>query len=630
VDAADVFDGLNDEQRLAVEAVRGPVVILAGAGSGKTTTITRRIANQVATGTFEPSQILAMTFTDKAAEEMRRRLAALGVQGVAARTFHSAALQQLHRFGRDPGRVLPSKVLVLRPLMKSLPKAFRFRPAADVATEIEWARNRRVPVARYEEAAEGRTTPIPVDLMARLYRQYETRKREAGLIDFEDLLELAIRAFEENGTALAEFRDGTRALTVDEFQDVNLLQATLLGLWLGGRDDLCVVGDDHQAIYSFTGATPRYLLAMERRFPHAAVIRLEQNYRSTPEVLALANRLTPRLGGVEKTLRTTRPGGPEPQLLPFASREAEESFVVSRIRELAAGGTPYEEIAILYRLNSRSDDWEEALAQARIPFVVRGGAFLRRPAARRLRQVLGRSTSTAVVEDVRAAALEEGLLEPIPEDLGDQETTRQHDLARLIALAHELDDGERTVAGFFEALDRRFGENAEGEGVNLLTLHRAKGLEFDGVFLPRLEEGDLPVRQAKDEEAVDEERRLLYVGITRARRDLALTWTGTASRFLEELGAVTARPPAEPRRRAAAEREPEPNDPVYRALKRWRAERATADAVPAYVVFHNSTLAEIARRAPTTLWELGGVPGVGPAKLDRYGEAVLATLVAER
>jgi DNA helicase-2/ATP-dependent DNA helicase PcrA len=460
-----------------------------------------------------------------------------------------------------------------------------------------------------------------------MYRRYEQRKREQGLVDFEDLLELAIRMFETDETALAELREGLRAITVDEFQDVNLLQATLLGLWLGGRDDLCVVGDDHQAIYSFTGATPRYLLAMPQRFPEGTIVRLERNYRSTPQVLALANRLTPRLGGVEKTLRATRPDGPEPTVLPLASREAEAAFVVERLRDLAADGVPWEEIAILYRLNSRSEDWEEALSDARIPFVVRGGAFLRRPAARRLRRLLGGASSTAIADDLRAAALEEGLLEPIPDDLGDQETTRQHDLARLVALAAELDDGERTLVGFFEELDRRFGDNADAAGVNLLTLHRAKGLEFEAVFLPRLEEGDLPVKQAKSAEAVDEERRLLYVGITRAKRHVALTWAGTPSRYLEELGVAAAPPPArEPRRRSS---EPEPDDPVYRALKRWRAERASADAVPAYVVFHNSTLAEIARRAPTTLWELGGVPGVGPTKLDRYGEDVLATIGSE-
>jgi len=617
VDRDLIFEGLNPEQRRAVEAVSGPVAILAGAGSGKTTTITRRIANQVATGTFAAQQILAVTFTDKAAAEMRARLDALGVRGVRARTFHAAALQQLHRFGRAPARVLPSKVLMLRHLANSLPKPYRFRPAADLATEIEWAKNRRLSPARYEDSA-ARMPPIPIDLMAKVYRRYEERKRERGLVDFEDLLEQTICMFDEDGAALVQLRDEVRAITVDEFQDVNLLQGTLLGRWLGDRDELCVVGDDHQAIYSFTGATPRYLLELPIRFPQATVVRLEENYRSTPQILGLANRLAPTLGGTEKVLRAVRPDGPEPELSECATAEAETAHVVSRVQALRAENVPLHEIALLFRLNSRSEPWEEAFGAAGIPFRVRGGAFLGRQAARRLRQVLGGSSSTAVAADVRAAALAEGFLEPVPAGLGEAEETRQDDLRRLVELAGELDDGDLTLTGFVAELERRFGGSDTSDGVNLLTYHRAKGLEFEAVFLPRLEEGELPVRQAKTDEAVAEERRLLYVGLTRAKRQLSLSWTARSkpSRFLAELGATfsTRRAPVEP------------DDPVYAELKRWRAERATADEKPAYVVFHNTTLAEIVRRGPRTLSELAAVPGVGPAKLERYGEEVLELL----
>ena len=618
-----IFEGLNDEQRRAVEAVRGPVVILAGAGSGKTTAITRRIAWQVASGTFAAEEILAVTFTDKAAGEMRARLDALGVHGMRARTFHAAALGQLHDFGHGPGGVLPSKVLMLRHLANSLPKPFRFRSAADLATEIEWAKNRRLGPDQYEAVAESRCPPLPPGMMADLFRRYERRKADRGLVDFEDLLELAIRMFDEDGHARERFRDRFRAVTVDEFQDVNLLQWTLLERWLGERDELCVVGDDHQAIYGFTGATPGYLLDLPKRFPHAAVVRLETNYRSSPQVLELANRLTPRLGGVEKTLRAVRPEGPAPEVRRFASPQEQKEFVVGRLAALHADGTAYEDTAVLFRLNSRSAEWEEALQAASIPYRVRGGGFLARPAARRLRVQLGASRSQAVGADVRAAAEAEGLLGQPPDGLGEYETTRQYDLRRLVDLAAELDDGVLTVAGFFAELEARFGEGAEERGVNLLTLHRAKGLEFEAVFLPALEERELPVRQAKTPQAIAEERRLLYVGITRAKRHLALSWTGRPSRFLAELGVETVRARGEtaPARGAA-----EPDDPRYAALKRWRLERALADDLPAYVVFHNSTLAEIVRRAPRSLDELASVPGVGPTKLERYGSDVLALL----
>jgi DNA helicase-2/ATP-dependent DNA helicase PcrA len=304
-----IFAGLNAEQRRAVEAVRGPVCILAGAGSGKTTTITHRVANQVASGAFAPSQILAVTFTDKAAGEMRSRLELLGVTGVRASTFHSAALSQLRYFRPDAvGKILASKTLLVYNLVRRLPAPFKFRAAGDFATEIEWARNRRIPPSRYRDSLDGHAPPVPDDVMHRVYEQYELVKREQGLMDFEDLLERAIATFEDDH-AVAEFRDRYAALTVDEYQDVNLLQQTLLDRWLGDREELCAVGDDYQSIYAFTGATPAYLLGLPSRFSNTTVIRLEDNYRSSPEVLALADRIVPALGGAEKILRATLGSG---------------------------------------------------------------------------------------------------------------------------------------------------------------------------------------------------------------------------------------------------------------------------------------------------------------------------------
>ncbi len=621
-----ILVGLNDEQRRAVETVRGPVCILAGAGSGKTTTITRRIAWQVASGTFRPGEILAVTFTDKAAGEMRSRLAALGVSGVAARTFHSAALAQLRHFRPGEWRLLPSKVLLLRRIADSLPGAYRFRPAADLAGEVEWAKNRRLTPATYRAALGERKPPIPPDLMARVFRDYEGRKERLGLMDFEDLLEGAIRLFDEDDTARAEFRDRYRAFTVDEYQDVNLLQEELLERWLDGRDELCVVGDDYQAIYGFTGASPRYLLELPRRFPHAAVFRLEENYRSSPQVLELANRLVPGLGGSDKVLRATRPDGPPVALSVFPAREEEVASAVERIRVLAAEGAPYQEIAVLYRTNARSEEFEEALSDAGIPYQVRGGSFLEREAARRVAAELGSSLSTDVAATVREAARRLGLVPGPAGGLGEYETTRQEDLARLVQLAGEFDDGSRSVGDFLAHLRERFGAGGEERGVHLLTYHRAKGLEFEAVFLPLLEDKELPARQARDEEAVAEERRLLYVGITRARRHLfpSRAAQGKPSRFLAELGLRPARARGEPAGNGAPA--PAEGDPVFDLLRRWRLERARADGVPAYVVFHDRTLGEIARARPASRGELAGIPGVGPAKLDRYGEEVLQAL----
>ena len=615
MDVEGIFKGLNPEQRRAVEAVRGPVCILAGAGSGKTTTITRRVANQVATGAFEPGQILAVTFTDKAAGEMKSRLAQLGVGGLRASTFHSAALAQLHYFRSSPlGRVLGSKALMLRTIGNTLPRPYRFRPAVDLATEIEWAKNRRLTPETYLEGID-REPPIPADLMQGVFSQYERRKEDDGFVDFEDLLELAIQLFDEDDGALAEFRARYHAFTVDEYQDVNLPQQTLLDRWLGERDDLCAVGDDFQAIYSFTGATPDYLLSMPARFPRSCIVRLERNYRSTPEVLDLANRLVPQLDGAAKALRAVHESGPEPCLRKLAASDKQAAFVMERARELHAQGVAYEEMAVLARTNARLADFEEALADADVPF--QGAALLSREGARRLLKSLRHQGARPAADAVRYAAYELGLLDKLPDRLGERELTRQHDLARIVRLAEEFDDGGRDVASFVALLEERFAPGATGRGIHLLTYHGAKGLEFDAVFLPRLEERELPSRLARTQADVAEERRLLYVGITRARRHLTVTWSGKPSRFLVELG-VDARPP----------RPAEPDDPAYLALKRWRLDRAKTDEVPAFIVFHDSTLAAIAARKPRTPAELSMVSGVGPTKLELYADEVLSVLAA--
>jgi DNA helicase-2/ATP-dependent DNA helicase PcrA len=505
----------------------------------------------------------------------------------------------------------------LRRIGNTLPRPYRFRPAGDLATEIEWAKNRRLTPATYLRELGDHEPPVPAELMARVFRRYEGRKDEAGYVDFEDLLERAIRLFDNDTAAVTAFRERYRAFTIDEYQDVNLLQQTLLERWIGGRDELCAVGDDYQAIYSFTGATPRYLLEMPRRFPNAAVVRLEANYRSTPEVLELANRLVPRLGGAAKVLRATRAAADPPIVRPLPSGE-EEAFVVDRIRALHAAGTPYEEAAVLCRTNARLVDFEEAFHDAEIPF--QGASLLGREAARQIVRRVRGVVSTAVAAVVRGAAEDAGWLEHPPDKLGEREEVRQADLARFVALAQEFEDGTRTTRDFLADLEARFGSRGEARrGVHLITLHGAKGLEFDAVFLPRVEERELPIRQAKRDEEIAEERRLFYVGLTRARRQLAVTWSGRPSRFLKELGIATAPPP---RPAPAAE----PDDPVYAALKRWRFERASADEKPAYIVFHNATLAEIAARRPRDLWELGAVPGVGPAKLAQYGKEVLAVV----
>jgi DNA helicase-2/ATP-dependent DNA helicase PcrA len=519
---------------------------------------------------------------------------------VRASTFHSAALALLRHFEGDPGRILATKALLLRRIGNTLPAPFRFRPAGDLATEIEWAKNRRLTPETYDEGLGDHEPPLPPDLARRVFREYERRKAAEGLLDFEDLLERTVRLLEADEGAREEVRERWRGFTVDEYQDVNLLQQALLDLWLGERDDLCAVGDDYQAIYGFTGASSEWLLALPRRFPHARVVRLERSYRSTPQVIELANRLVPRLGGSAKTLAPTLAPGSEPVVAPGID-------VAEHVRQLHSAGLPLEEMAVLVRTNARTSEFEEAFHGAGIPF--QGASLLAREAARQLLKALrGRRGPAAGV--VRELAVRQGLLAELPDKLGEREQTRQADLARLVRLAEGF-DGD--VDAYVELLHERFGESA-GRGVHLLTLHRAKGLEWDAVLLPRLEEGELPIRRGD----VDEERRLFYVGLTRARRHLLVTWEGRPSRFLDELGVRAAAPPLPRRERPVLEQ-----TPTVQALREWRLARARADEVPAYVVFNDRTLAELVSRTPRTLAELAAVPGIGPAKLERYGSELL-------
>ena len=624
-----IFDGLNEAQREAVLAVRGPVCILAGAGTGKTTTITRRIAQQVSTRTFEPDEILAVTFTEKAAREMGTRLDALGVKGIRAKTFHAEALAQYRRFSGETPDILAAKGQLLHAISQRLPAPYKFMPLRDLATEIEWAKNRRLSAESYLDALDDREPPIPPDLMHRVFLEYERRKSRAGKIDFEDLLERTLRFLTEDPRSAGLVRSRYRAFTVDEYQDVNLLQQSLLEAWVGERPDLCVVGDDYQSIFGFTGATPRYLLSFPDRYPGARVVRLDKNYRSTPEVLAVANRLAPALRGSSKTLTATRSTGPNPALREFGTGEEEVAWIATEIRRLhEADDVSFERIAVLHRINGRSEDFEEAFSKAGVPFQVRDGAFLRRPAARgvfaRLRHEPEGDLAAAVARIVESAGYN-----PEAGDVSGDEATRQADLGRMLRLAQEF--GGTSAAAFVRDLRSRFAEEDEGRGVVLLTYHRAKGLEFDAVFLPRLEDKELPFALSKSDEDLAEERRLLYVGITRARRNLYLSWASyregerrsrpKPSPFLKELmPAGTVRPAPQ---RPNATTTPAPDDPLFTSLREWRLKTSREADVPAYVVFDNKTLALIAATKPITRAALLAIPGVGPAKLDRYAEDVL-------
>ena len=645
--SADVLAGLDPEQREAAEALRGPVCILAGAGTGKTRAITHRTANMVVSGVASADRILAVTFTTRAAGEMRSRLRSLGVGGVQARTFHSAALRQLQYFwpqlssGARP-TIIESKLPSVRAAAGRARVSLEATKQRDVAAEIEWAKAALVTPDRYaaEAARAGREPPLEIATVQQLFAHYEDVNNERGQLDFEDMLLLTAAAIEEHRQIAHEVRERYRYFVVDEYQDVNPLQQRLLEAWLGDRDDLCVVGDPNQTIYSFTGASSSYLLEFSQRFAGATVVRLKRDYRSTNQVVATANRLLPT-----SQLVAQGGDGPDVSINGYDDEPAEALATVERVRKLQADGVPLHEMAILYRVNAQSEVYEAALSDAGIPYVVRGGErFFDRPKVRNAMTVLrvssqaerDRYAETPLVEAVTDVLRAVGLTDEPPSGRG--AAREEWDALRaIVGLAEEFAAAQRDD---LEAFATELAHRAEAQhaptvnGVTLASLHAAKGLEWDAVFLVGLVDGTLPITYATTPEQLAEERRLLYVGITRAKRHLAMSWSAARaaggrrsrkpSRFVTTLdpGAGQTAQRTAKQSKATAALAPE-DEPLFEALREWRRRTAEEVDMPAYIVFSDRTLVAIATVRPTSMSDLAGISGVGPKKLQEWGSEVL-------
>ncbi|MFR0358112.1 ATP-dependent DNA helicase UvrD2 [Streptomyces sediminimaris] len=703
-DSADaVLEGLDPEQREVATALRGPVCVLAGAGTGKTRAITHRIAYGVRAGILQPSSVLAVTFTNRAAGEMRGRLRQLGASGVQARTFHSAALRQLQYFWpKAVGGSMPRLVDRKIQLVADAAAACRIRldrgELRDVTAEIEWSKVTQTVPADYAPAAAkaGRESPRDPAEIAQLYSVYEDLKRDRSVIDFEDVLLLTVAVLQDRHDIADQVRAQYQHFVVDEYQDVSPLQQRLLDLWLGERDNLCVVGDASQTIYSFTGATPDHLLDFRARHPGATVVKLVRDYRSTPQVVHLANGLLAQARGRAADHRleliSQREAGPEPAYTEYTDEPAEAEGAAHRIRELMDAGVPAGEIAILFRTNSQSETYEQALADAGVPYQLRGAErFFDRPEVRKagvaLRGAARFGGNDSLLDDavdlpsqVRAVLSGEGWTSEPPAGSG-AVRERWESLAALVHLAHDFAAAapRATLGDFVAELDERAGAQHAPtvQGVTLASLHSAKGLEWDVVFLVGVAEGMMPITYARTDEQIEEERRLLYVGVTRARRHLHVSWSLSRSpggrpnrrpsRFLDGLrpgstggagrtaagGAggvergVARTPAAVPRRR---ERTParcrvcgrtltdagemklmrcedcpsDMDEGLYERLREWRAVQAQRSGQPAFCVFTDKTLMAIAEAVPDDERELARIPGVGMRKLTRYGADVLA------
>lgn len=683
--------GLDDEQREAVLAPRGPVCVLAGAGTGKTRTITHRIAQLVASGHVAAGQVLAVTFTQRAAGEMRSRLrmidSAAGVDttvgAVSALTFHAAAHRQLRYFwprvvGDTGWQLLDSKFAVVARAASRARINASTDDVRDLAGEIEWAKASLIGPEEYPAAVADAARDIPLDAarVATVYAAYEALKARGDnitLLDFDDLLLHTAAAIENDPAVAEEFRDRYRCFVVDEYQDVTPLQQRVLAAWLGDRDDLTVVGDANQTIYSFTGASPRFLLDFSRRFPDATVVRLERDYRSTPQVVSLANQVIAaargRVAGSKLHLVGQRAPGPAPTFHEHPDELAEAAAVAASIKRLIESGTPPSEIAVLYRVNAQSEIYEEALTEAGIAYQVRGGeGFFNRQEIKQallaLHRAAERGAEGPLPDVVRT------ILEPLGLTAEEPVGTRARERWEALTALAELADDEVAqrpqleLPGLVAELRTRADSRHPPvvQGVALASLHAAKGLEWDAVFLVGLADGTLPISHAlahgAESEAVEEERRLLYVGITRARIHLGLSWAlarspggrqgRKPSRFLNGIAPQTradAAPNKSRRNRGTATRcricnnnlttpaavmlrrcetcAGDVDEDLLLRLKAWRLDIAKQQKVPAYVVFTDNTLIAIAELRPGDEAALIAIPGIGARKLEQYGPDVL-------
>ena len=535
--AEEILAALDTEQRAVATAVRGPVCVIAGAGTGKTRAITHRLAYAVDIGVVDPQRILALTFTARAAGEMRTRLRALGVPNVAARTFHAAALKQLMYFwphvlgGRFPSLLTTKTGFLGEAINRANVSATKSNSVLrDVAGEIEWAKVIGLAPDEYIKAVDDYARPIRVSnnkvdatQIAKVYEAYESLKKQERAIDFEDVLLLTVGMLEEERDVRDRVRDQYRYFTVDEYQDVSPLQQRLLDLWLGKRDDICVVGDPAQTIYSFAGATPAFLLNFTNKYPGAEVIRLTSGYRSTPEIINTANTIL-RSASLGHELDAINEHGEKPEAQGFKTEKEEIDALVNLIQKDLTNGIHGYEIAVLARTNSQLESFEAALSSAGIENQIRNAErFFNRT---EVREILKAIRSASVLSEGDWLADLRDAMKPF----GESEYVRA-----FLQLARELEtEGLTSLRGFLRELEDRAEQNNPPTlpGVALATLHAAKGLEWKKVYLAGVSADILPWGS----QPAEEERRLFYVGVTRAQQSLVISYYGVPSPFLAEAG----------------------------------------------------------------------------------------------
>ena len=543
IDNAAILAELDADQLAVVKAITGPVCVIAGAGTGKTRVITNRIAYAINSGVTDPTKVLALTFTAKAAGEMRARLRALGIPNATARTFHSAALKQLlyfwpYSFGGQFPSLLTTKSGFISQAITRAEVAIPAQVNAlrEIASEIEWAKVLEISPDNYQEqaVANNRIVKLPnskgesenLSMIAQVYEAYESLKKQERSLDFEDVLLLTVGMLEEDRSVRERVQDQYRYFTVDEYQDVSPLQQRLLNLWLGNRQEICVVGDAAQTIYSFAGATSNFLLNFQNRFPNAQQFRLSRGYRSTPEIINTANAILRAANLVSdhgSELQSANAHGEKPTVNGFNTSADEISYVVGEVVKSISQGVDSSDIAILARTNAQLDQVKAALNNAQIPSQIRSGErFFDRTD---VRDVMRTIRSASVLPSEGGDWYED--LVAVLRPFGDADF-----VVAFLRLAKSIqENGGKNMRAFLREIEDRAEQNNPPTlpGVTLATLHAAKGLEWKHLFLIGVSDGVLPMGND-----LNEERRLFYVGVTRAKERIQITYAGKPSLFLAQ------------------------------------------------------------------------------------------------
>lgn len=662
--AEELLKYLDPDQASAARALRGPVCIRAGAGTGKTRAITYRIAYGVESKVYDPYSVLAVTFTTRAAAEMRTRLRSLGVEGVQARTFHSAALRQLRYFwptavGGQLPKIMEYKSSLVKAVASRLGLPHDRAALRDYSAAIEMAAVSMVQPSEYEKWVKQAGVQPPAGIstydMSDILRLYAEVKRERSVIDFEDVLALTCGMIEERADIAAQIRRQYRFFIVDEYQDISPLQKHLLDLWLGERNrDLCVVGDAAQTIYSFAGASPDYLVRFASEYPGAKTVTLSRDYRSTPQIVSLANGVVSRdkeTNSQAVRLTSMRESGKAVRYEVYPDDETEAYAIAKLVKERINEGVSTSQIAILFRTNAQSSLFEAALARENIKYCVRGAeGFFKRPEVASLLQqatmIARRGAKGNLGEIIAELARPLGWSNKAPDTQG-AVLERWEALNTLVAQAQLRQASGLTLASLLQEWQELAQTQLDpaGGGVTLASIHSAKGLEWNTVFLAGVSEGLLPITQAKTVKELAEERRLAYVAVTRARDELFISYakkrsldrkaSRTCSRFFspvwpkEEMVKTSRTPVKRATTKSFLNQASHQERELFERLRQWRLHLASALEKPAYTVLSDTTLRDIATVRPQTLKQLSLLRGIGPVKLDKFGAAILKVVRGE-